>query len=317
MKTLVAALLGLGLAASGISPQELEQLLLTVGNGSQPQVEQVINRLQFLGTPRPATQALAKMALGEIPGSQENAIYVLSVLHPPEAAPAFAQLLTAEGAPLRLASCRGLTKLKPSASVAKSVGERLSDKVPAVRRQCAQTLAAWDGAGQGPALARALTSEKDPDARLAEIDALGHAKGPAPVKALEPALKSPSHEERLAAAKSLAMLGAPSGKKALEDELSALDPSVRGQAVDAAAQVGAPWATDALAKRLDDPSASVCIKAAKALHARKDPRGVSALILRAERASPDDKFAFEGALSELKVTQAQRLDVLQKSGAAH
>ena len=74
--------------------------------------------------------------------------------------------------------------------------------------------------------------------------------------------------------------------------------------------------SSALAVRLDDPNAGVCIRAARALAARKDARGVTALVLRAERASPDDRFAFEGALGDLKVSQAQRLDIIQKAGGA-
>jgi HEAT repeat protein len=288
-------------------------LLRAVGQGTHPEVEAAIDRIAFLGTPRPIVGGLLRMARGEEPGSAENAIYALAVLHPPEAAPAFVALLDSTSAPVRLGSCQGLLKLPPPRGGAKPVAARLQDPVPAVRRDCARVLAAWSGAKQGAALSAALGQEKDGEARLAEIDALGHAPSPGARKVLEPMLSSTEGALRLQAALALVRLGEASGRKAMEAELSALEVQPRVDAVEKVATLSTPWATAALATRLDDPAARVCIRAARALAARKDPRGVETLILRAERASPDDKFAFEAALGELHVTQAQRLDTLQRA----
>ncbi|MBS2030068.1 MAG: HEAT repeat domain-containing protein [Deltaproteobacteria bacterium] len=315
MSTASAVVLALVLAGSQVSSKDVDQIMGTVSTGTRPEVDRAINRIQYLGTPRPIVSALVRMALGDAPGNPESALYVLSVLHPPEAGPAFLRLLDDDSGALRLASCQGLTHLKPPRGAPELVAAKLTDKVPAVRRECARTLTAWDKAPADP-LAQALTKETDPDARLAELEALGHAQGKASVAALEPVLASKSEQERYAAARALAMLGAPSGRKALEGYLASLDPNVRADAVDLTAAVNASWATEDLATRLDDPSAHVCIRAGRALAARKDKRGVEALVLRAERASPDDKFAFETALAELKINQAQRLDIIQKAGRA-
>ena len=310
-----AVVLALALAGSQVSGHEVDQIMETVATGSRPQVDKAINRIQYLGSPKPIISGLVHMALGDTAGNAENAMYVLSVLHPPEAGPAFVKVLDDDSGALRLASCQGLAHLKPPRGATEAVAAKLSDKVPAVRRECARTLTAWDKAPAEP-LAQALSKESDPDARLAEVEALGHAPGKASVAALEPVLQSHSESERYAAARSLAVLGAPSGRKALEGYLGSLDPNVRADAVDLVAAVPAGWATEDLATRLDDPSAHVCIRAGKALAARKDKRGVESLVLRAERASPDDKFAFENALAELKITQAQRLDIIQKAGGS-
>ena len=174
-----ALALALALAAAP-SQNDVQAVMETVAHGSRPEVERAIDRIQYLGTPKAIVADLSRMAQGDLPGSPENAVYVLSVLHPPEAGPVFARLLGDDSAPLRMAACQGLGHLKPSKGpVAAAVAARLSDPVAAVRRDCARTLTAWDGAGQGPALAKALGGEKDPDARLAELEALGHAPGKA------------------------------------------------------------------------------------------------------------------------------------------
>lgn len=305
-----ATLLCLSLLAAGNDP---EALLRDVARGSRPEVEKAIDRIAFLGTPRPIVAGLLRIARGAEPGSQENALYALSVLHPPEAAPAFVELLGADAVPVRLASCQGLAKLPPVKGAGPAVAARLGDPVAAVRRDCARALGAWGGAKQGAALARAVAAEKDADARLAEVEALGHAPTPAAKRVLEPLLTAGDGPLRLAAAVALARLNEPSGRKALEADLGALEVPSRVAAVEQVATLPGAWATAALAARLDDPAARVCIRAARALAERKDPRGVETLILRAERASPDDKFAFEAALGELHVTQAQRLDTLQRA----
>jgi len=238
---------------------------------------------------------------------------VLSVLHPPSAARAFKALLGSDDAQLRIMSCQGLAREPPTRALDAAVGARVADPLAPVRQVCAKALASWPSTRQGKVLALALSKESDPDARLAEIEALGGAAGSASAKALEPLLASPRQAERYAAARSLARRGVPEGQKALSGWLSALDAGVRADAVALVAPIPGRWAQAALAERLDDPDASVCIAAARALIARKDARGLTALVLRAERANAADKGAFERALAELQVTQAQRLDIIERA----
>jgi HEAT repeat protein len=300
-------------AQSGpVRERDIPMIIQTIGTGSRPQVEQAINQLQFLGTPKSAVYELVRMLKGETPGSRPNAAYALSVLHPTEAGPVFSEILGDEDASLRLAGCQGLDRLKPRKDLLSKLGERLSDPVAAVRRDCAKAIGTWEGKSEEKLLVTALSQEKDPDARLAEIEALGHAgTSAASSPVLEPLLNNSSEEVRFASARS------PSGKKALEDWANSKDSGERISAVELLTQVTAPWSTEILAARLDDPSAVVSVKASKALVDRKDPRGLKSLVLRAEHASFDDKFTFETALRELKVTQQQRLDIIQKAGQAH
>ena len=81
---LTVALLALHLVAGTEQPTSAGALQ-KVASGSRPAVDQAINEIQYLGTPQSVVTALVKMALGEVNGNPENAIYALAVLHPPEA----------------------------------------------------------------------------------------------------------------------------------------------------------------------------------------------------------------------------------------
>jgi len=313
MTSLCAAALALVVAASGPGGGDPIDAIAT---GDRPAVERAIDRIQYLGTPRATVKKLVQMVEGNTPGSPQSALYALSVLHPVEAAGAFSDQLGSDDGQMRLLSCQGLARLPVQKKAARAVAARLGDAVPAVRRACARTLAAWKGAKQGPALARALAHEQDAEARLAEIDALGHAPGSTSVKALEGRLEGGGETEKLAAAHGLALLGAPSGKKVLLGYATSSYPDVRGTAVQLLADVPAHWASDALAQLANDEVAATALRAGKALVDRKDPRGIPALVLRAERAKGPDRDGFESALAELKVTQAQRLDIIAKAGGA-
>jgi HEAT repeat protein len=308
--------LALALAvAVGVSGTELKVVMDTVAHGSRPDVEKAINRLQFWGAPRQAVLALIAMAQGQTEGSRPNAVYVLSVLHPPEARHVFLTLLDDDDATLRLSSCQGLGRLKPEAASVPRMATLLADKVAAVRRECARALGAWDAKAAEKGVLAALKAEADPDARQVEVEALGHLGTAASSAALEALLTSANPDLRVAAARSLAQVGAPSGRKAVEAWAASEQADERSLAVTLLAQLPDRWSTDALAGLLGDPVASVSVKASQALIGRHDPRGLRSLVVRAEKAVGDDKFAFESVLMELKVTQPQRLDILQAAGA--
>ncbi len=309
-----ALALALALAA-GVSGAELRVVMDSVARGSRPEVEMAINRLQFWGAPHQAVVALISMAQGQIEGSRPNAVYVLSVLHPPEARHLFLTLLDDEDATLRLSSCQGLGRLKSDAASVTRVSALLGDKVAAVRRECVRALGAWEARAAEKGVLAALKTETDPDARQIEVEALGHVGTAASSGALEALLVSANPDLRVAAARSLAQVGAPAGRKAVEGWAASEQADERSLAVTLLAQLSDRWATDALAGLLGDPVASVSVKASQALIARHDPRGLRSLVVHAEKAVGDDKFTFESVLMELKVTQPQRLEILQAAGA--
>ena len=309
-----ALILALALGVGG-SASEQRSVLDAIARGSRPEVEHAINRLQYWGAPKPAMGTVAAMALGQIEGSRSNAAYVLSVLHPPDARRTFVTLLDDEDAGLRLDACQGLGRLKSESAEVGRLGERLGDKVAAVRRECARALGTWGAKGSEKGLLAALKAETDPDAKEVEVEALGHAGTAAAAPLLEALLTSPNPELRVAAARSLAQVGAPAGRKTVETWAASAETDDRMLAAQLLEQLNERWASDDLAGLLPDGSAAVSVKASRALVTRKDPRGLTSLVVRAEKAVGDDKFAFESALMELKVTQAQRLDILQKAGA--
>jgi HEAT repeat protein len=312
----MAPALALALAlAAGVSAAELRVVMDTVAHGSRPEVEKAINRLQFWGSPKQAVAALIAMAQGQTEGSRPNAVYVLSVLHPPEARRVFLALLEEDDATLRLSSCQGLGRLKSDAGSVARIAGLLGDKVAAVRRECARSLGAWEAKEAEKGVLAALKAETDPDARQVEVEALGHVGTAASTAALEALLTSGNPDLRVAAARSLAQVGAPAGRKAVEGWATSAQADERSLAVTLLAQLPDRWSTDALAGLLGDPVAAISVKASQALIARHDPRGLRSLVVRSEKAVGDDKFAFESALMELKITQPQRLDILQAAGA--
>jgi HEAT repeat protein len=314
--TFVCAALAAMCTLAAPAANDAASAVTTIASGSRPEVERAIDRIQYLGTPRAVVKSLVRMAQGEIEGSPENALYALSVLHPPEAAPVFLSHLSSDDGPTRLLSCQGLARLASPRGGGRLVAARLSDPVPAVRAACARALGGWKGAGQGGALARALAHESDSDARAAEIDALGHAAGRASVKALEARLSDADEAEKLAVAHGLALLGAKSGEKILLGYATSTYSDARSTAVKLLADVRAKWAGDALAALARDDDPSIALHAGRALAERKDPRAIPLLVLRAERAKGADREGFETALAELKVSQAQRLDIIAKAGGA-
>jgi HEAT repeat protein len=311
-------LLGLLLATSPALARgdELAAAINGVAQGSRPAVDRAITRIQFLGTPRSAVHALAEMAQGRREGNRDSAAYALSVLHPPDAVPVLLELLPDEDAQIRVSACIGLSHSAPQPKQGAAVAERLTDPVAGVRRACARAAAVWGLKAAEKPLLTALKGEADPDARLAEVDALGHVGSGATAALLEPLLNSDDDELRWTAGGALARLGSPAGRKAVEAWAAQPDAHLRHKAVEIAAGLPLPWAGELLTRATQDPKAGVALLAAHTLIDRKDARGLKGLVLRAEKATAEETPSFDEAFAELKISQKQRLDLLQAAGAA-
>lgn len=316
---LPALLLGLQLLAGpDPDPGEIDLLVGKIFKGYRPEVDKAVARLVYLGKPRAAVKQLVDAARDDLSTPVGNsAADALALLQVPEAGPVFIARLESPEGLARMTSCRGLGRLPVSPAGLTAVGKHVADANLGTRRECAKTLGIWGPGAQVAALGHQLAVEEDGEAATRMAEALGRGKPDAAgQKALEKALTRPDLALKNAAASALAQANVASGKSHLESLAKSGDAHLRKDATEAVGRVQTPWATQFLADRLTDADGSVVLAAGLALEARKDPRGLSGIALKAEGTQGADRALLEGALRERNITEAQRLDLIARARKA-
>jgi HEAT repeat protein len=314
----IALLAALALGRGGGRAEAAAVLERFLG-GAMP-LNQVVNRLEFLGEQRWATEALlaALHRSGDSDARRRTQVLeALAALAPPgneDAERVLVATLADEDLTLRLSAARALGRLR-SARAVPPLSALLEDHAMALRRDAARALGLIGIKTAAPALAAVVKREPELEPRLAMILALGQVGDARQAPLLESFSKDSSQTTRLAAAQALCALGAPSGLELARRLLASKDEGERLQGVllfeGVKPKVAAPLLQGALAQ----PEHRVRATAARVLAQGGDAGKIDWLVLESRKAQGEDRLIYEDQLEKLHVSFEKRQAILQRAGA--
>lgn len=284
-------------------------------NGEGP-VFASVERIRFSGEASSAARALgSRLSQGLEVGARRRAVEALGLLAQVESEGDLVKAASDVDSSVRVRAAEGLGRLKSvsNKSVA-ALSKSLVDKVPEVRRAAALSLGQVRSQKAGRALVRAAGRETEVENRAVMLVAAGLSGDVAMARALVPYLRDDTEGVRLAAAQGLCILGHPAGRAVAQARLASTSQVERLQGVllfeGARARVSGP----SLRPLLTDGDSAVAATAGRVLYEGGDPSLLAWLVRQSEAAMGADKKPYFEALNALKVTEADRYEILSKAG---
>lgn len=281
-------------------------------------VNQVVNRITFLGAERLATDLISdKLRRSVDPVRRGAMLEVLSQLavFSDDAELVLLRALTDEPLGNRMAAAKALGRIRsPKAAV--KLEPMLADKATGARREAARALGNIGKPKSGAPLLAAAKIEEEPETRGVMLMAVGKAGDPKQAAALEPFLENDSESARLAAAQALCLLGSAKGQAFAKKVLSSSDRLERLQGVRLFEGTTLKVASPLLTPSLEDADHSVRAAAARVLAQAGDSSKTDWLIIQSAKleGQPQLQLTYESEIEKLRVSHEARAAILQKAG---
>ena len=274
----------------------------------------VINRLKYLGEEAYGAQELNNAFFKTPDVARRRAIVeVLASLPSRNGEEALAAAIGDQDGTVRMLAAQGAGRLKISEAAPK-LQALLADQTLGVRRDAARSLGLIGEAKSGPALARAVKAEDDPETRAVMLMAAGQTGDKRQVPMLEGFLTHASESTRFAAAAGLCLLGAASGQKFAKGMLASKDRFQRMQGLMLFEGARAREAAPTLEPLLKDADHSIQAVSARILYQGGDKSKLDWLVLHSFQALGDDRLPYEKELEALRLTDDDRRAILRKAG---
>jgi HEAT repeat protein len=281
-------------------------------------LNQFVNRVEYLGEQGWVSDELVT-ALRQAPDPRRRGqlLEALAAIAPTGHDDAEKVLLSAvrgDELGVRLSSVRALGRLKSTHAVPVLL-TLLGDASIALRRDAAKALGDIGNGSASAALATALKTEGEVEARVAMLLALGRLHDAKQAAVIEPFLSSDSESTRLAAAQALCLVGSPKGLAVAKRLLASAVASERLMGASVLDGAPAAIARPALRASLTDPDHHVRALAARVLLQGGDRSKLDWLVLASEAAQGDHKLAYEEQLERLHVSDEERRAIIKKAQA--
>jgi len=290
--------------------------LLTAFSAGQVTVNQLVNRLNFLGEQAWAAGELAQQ--WKRGGSRQSlpalvAVSQLAVVGDEDVERVLLSALKADDPPTRVPAIRGLGKMKSGRAVAPLSG-LLGVGNAVVRREAAKALGDIGQPKAGPALAAAVKTEEELETKVTMLVALGRSRDRKQVAVLAPFLTQSSETTRLAAAQSLCLLGSSHGFDYARVMLASKERGERLQGL-MVLDGSKGKAGEALLKgALADTDHPVRATAARILYEAGDRSKLTWLVLESRNAVGENRLPYEDQLERLHLSGDERQAILERAG---
>lgn len=269
-----------------------------------------VNRIKYLGEEPFAVEALASALRQSTELTQRRELVsAIASLEVRAAEPVLVELLADPDASIRMAAVAGLRRL--GSQQVERIAPLLEDRTVGVRVEAAKALGASGRKDAGPSLAAAAAAEGRPEARVVMLVAIGQTGDRRQIDRLTRFLKSSSEATRWAAARALCLLGSPHGFAWARSLLASKEPSSRRSALSLLEGLGSPDAKAALLPLVEDPDPRVAASAARILYQAGEKTMLERLVRAWFASEGEARRAYEGELEALRVSLAQRQEILE------
>ncbi len=281
-------------------------------------VNQLVNRITFLGAERLATDQLTdKLRRSVDPvrrGSVLDALSQLAVFSD-DGEVALLRALNDEPLGNRMSAAKALGRIR-SAKAAVKLEPMLGDKATGARREAARALGNIGKPKSGAPLLAAAKIEEELETRAVMLMAVGKAADPKQAPALEVFLESDSESTRLAAAQALCLLGSAKGQAFAKKVLSSSDRFERLQGIRLFEGTALKVAQPLLTPVLDDADHGVRAAAARVLAQAGDASKAEWLLIQSAKleGSPQTQLAYESEIEKLRISPEARAAILKRAG---
>jgi HEAT repeat protein len=212
----------------------------------------------------------------------------------------------------RMYAAQGLGQLRSRAVMPKLI-TLLNDKVPAVRREAARAVGRMHEKTAAAALLDAAKAESEPEARAAQLVAVGQVGGKKQVKALEEILaEAPSERTRRAAAHALCSLGEPAGFAYAKKMLASDDELDRYDALKLFEDSSAQDAAQVLEPLLAGKDLRLAAAAARTLYEGGNASMLEWLVVRSARATLEQRLIYEQQIETIGISDRDRKAILAR-----
>jgi HEAT repeat protein len=216
----------------------------------------------------------------------------------------------------RMYAAQGLGQLKSQTAIPRLVA-MLSDSVPFVRREAARAIGALKVNSAAAQLFETARAETDPEARAAELIAVGQVGGKKQIDLLETVIEVDGREStRRAAARALCTLGAQSGFDYAKKMFASDDGEDHVAAVKLFEDSKPEDAARMLQPLLQSKDVRLAATAAHTLYNCGDTKMLEWLVVHSAKASIEHRLIYEQELESIGITDDQRQEILLRNNAA-
>jgi hypothetical protein len=271
-------------------------------------------RARSMGKEAEVAERLEELSLNVThPDRMRNIAFALVALKRPSSEATLLRLTQSTDSGTRMYAAQGLGLLKSKDGISRLVSMLTTDRIPGVRREVARALGALRVQSAAADLFETARAETDPDARAAELIAVGQVGGKKQIDSLEAVIEIDGREStRRAAARALCALGAEAGFDYVKKLLASDDPEDRIAGVRLLDDARVEDAARLLGPLLTSKDVRLAATAAHTLYTCGDAKMLDWLVVHSATATLDHRLIYEEELENMGLTEEQRHDILAR-----